>query len=143
VAEEEQRSTEIAKTYFELFKHLSPLNLAAAIGVVAIGGLDLADIETTSSALLAFLASFLLSVVGLERSIDALRRDHTNLTTPYGLSIWAIAFLFVGVANLALDICSSLRTGAMASLANCGYRSGRLLAAATEVSSAGRWDGSR
>ena len=63
--EEEQRSIELAKTYFELFNHLSTLGLAAAAGVVAARGLDVADLDTITASLAAFSVSVLICLVEL------------------------------------------------------------------------------
>jgi hypothetical protein len=105
VDEEEQRSIELAKTYFELFKHLSTLGLAAAAGVIAAHGLGVTDLATITACVAAFSVSVLICLVGLLSSLDALRRGRTNFhQLLYKLSVWAMVFLFVGAFNFAAEM---------------------------------------
>jgi hypothetical protein len=105
VDEQEQRSIELAKTYFELFKHLSTLGLAVAAGVVAAYGLDVADLATITACLAAFAVSVLICLVGLQRSLDALHQELTNFQQPlYKLSVWAMVALFVGAFNFTAEM---------------------------------------
>jgi len=105
VDEKGQRSIELAKMYFELFKHLSTLGLVAAAGVVAAHELGVTDLATITACLAAFSMSVLICLVGLLRSLDALRQGLTNFHQPlYKLSVWAIVALFIGAFNFTAEM---------------------------------------
>jgi hypothetical protein len=99
----EQHSTEVAKTYFELFKHLTTLNLAAVAGVAASYKLTSLEFYVLPTMLAVFAASSVVSLLGLEKSLDTLRKGSSDFRKLNELRDWEVPLLSAGIMSIALD----------------------------------------
>ena len=115
MAEEDQRSIELAKTYFEFFKHLSTLNSAGAVVVVAISQARPEGLTLAAVPLLVFGISLLSSLSGMEAVLVCLSHPaKTQARVPFlwrwrpkaseylaGAHRLSIVFFVAGLAGFA------------------------------------------
>lgn len=105
----EGRSREgLLDRYFDTFKHLSTLNIAAGVLVVALLSERYEGAGNITVGVLLFAASVVVALGGMEAVLEELRRDRPRLVPHGALRRWHYTSVVLLAAGLALALVYAL-----------------------------------